>query len=179
MALSTNSVFHFTKDIDSLKGILSSFFRIKYCLEIIEGKEKTISFAVPMVSFCDIPLSQVINHVDKYGGYGIGLLKKWAKRKRLNPVLYLEKSSTILNDVLIREEFERSENQFIQELLRYTKNYDGKLIRNNEVVQKEYRYYDEREWRYCPTLEEMFKQPIIIHNTENYTQEKQSFNERI
>src|ERR1700744_4014867 len=146
MALSTNSVFHFTKNIEAIRGILHSNFRIKYCLETIEAKDRTIQFAVPMTSFCDIPLSQVSSHIDKYGGYGLGLKKSWAKRKGLNPVLYLEKQSMILNDVLIREKFEDSSNRAVQGFLRFTKNYEGELRRDEELINKKYRFYDEREW---------------------------------
>jgi hypothetical protein len=179
MGLSTNSVFHFTKNVDAVKSILTSAFRIKYCLEIVEAKRQTIEYAVPMASFCDIPLSQVTSHLDKYGGYGIGLLKRWAKRKGLNPVLYLEKNATVLNDVLIREKFENSNNQVVQEFLRYTKNYEGKLYRDGELVQKVYRFHDEREWRYCPSVKELRNEQIIIHNTDHYRQNKHQINERL
>jgi hypothetical protein len=179
MALSTNSVFHFTKSIDAIKSILTSEFHIKYCLETVEAKNRTIEYAVPMASFCDIPLSQVTSHIDKYGGYGLGLLKRWAKRKGLNPVLYLEKHATILNDVLIREKFENSYNQVVQEFLRYTKNYEGKLYRDGELVQKIYRFHDEREWRYCPSANQLGDERIIIHNTNYYRQNKTQINERL
>lgn len=179
MALSTNSVFHFTKSIDAIKSILTSDFHIKYCLETVEAKNMTIEYAVPMASFCDIPLSQVTSHIDKYGGYGLGLLKRWATRKGLNPVLYLEKHATILNDVLIREKFGDTYNQIVQEFLRYTKNYEGKLYRGGELVQKVYRFHDEREWRYCPSALELINKPIIIHNTYNYRQNKVQINQRL
>jgi hypothetical protein len=178
MAISTNSVFHFTKSLDIVKRILTSHFQIKYCLETIETKEQEIKFAVPMASFCDIPLSQVISHIDKYGGYGIGLHKRWAKRKGLNPVLYLEKNSSILNDVLIREKFENN-GVMVQEFLRYTKNYEGKLERENEVIQKNYRYFDEREWRFCPNDKQLSGLQKIIHNTWHYRENKQQINENL
>lgn len=178
MALSTNSVFHFTKSIDSLKGILINNFRIKYCLEKIESKLGTVPYAVPMVSFCDIPLSQVSSHINKYGGYGIGLTKVWAKRRGLNPVLYLEKNSSILNDVLIKAKFEDSPD-LVYEFLRYTKNYDGELIRDEIVINKQYRFYDEREWRFCPPIEKLNGSQKIIFNTDYYKQNKKDINERL
>lgn len=177
MALSTNSVFHFTKNIDVIKGILLSNFKIKYCLETIEAKHRTMKFAVPMTSFCDIPLSQVGSHIDKYGGYGLGLKKAWSKRKGLNPVLYLEKHSTILNDVLIREKFMDNGNQAVQGFLRFTKNYEGELRRDGEIINKKYRFYDEREWRFCPTQEELLNNDPIIHDVEYYLQNKQEINQ--
>lgn len=177
MALSTNSVFHFTKNIDSVKSIITSSFRIKYCSETVEYKKRKISYAVPMASFCDIPLSQVNSHIKKYGGYGIGLLKKWAKRKGLNPVLYLEKDATILSE-LIRDKFENS-NDIVQEFLRYTKNYEGVLKRDGKIIQKSYRFYDEREWRYCPTERKMNGPTKIIHDNDYYLNNKDQINRSI
>jgi hypothetical protein len=180
MGLSTNSVFHFTKSIDAVKSIISSDFRIKYCLETIEAKRRIIQFAVPMASFCDIPLSQVSTHIDKYGGYGIGLKKSWAKRKGLNPVLYLEKNSSILNEVLIPEKFADTDNRAVQGFLRFTKNYEGELKRNGEIINKVYRFYDEREWRYCPNIQALFNNAeLIIHDVDYYRAEKELLNKRL
>lgn len=93
MGLSSNSVIHFTRKISSLKGILSNDFAIRYCLEEIHSQNEFIKLLIPMVSFCDIPFSQIITQVNSYGSYGIGLSKKWAESNGLNPVLYLEKNS--------------------------------------------------------------------------------------
>tara|TARA_R110002096_G_scaffold404235_2_gene602027 strand:+ start:334 stop:522 length:189 start_codon:yes stop_codon:yes gene_type:complete len=62
MGLSSNSIIHFTKTSESLKGILQENFRIKFCLEIV-NLETQLNYAAPMVSFCDIPLSQVKEHI--------------------------------------------------------------------------------------------------------------------
>ena len=96
MSLSSNSIIHFTNTKEKLQGILKSNFKIKYCKESIDFKDGgPVSFYVPMVSFCDIPLSEVKNHISKYGPYGIGLTKKWAEKNLLNPVLYLDKKSSL------------------------------------------------------------------------------------
>lgn len=49
---------------------------------------------MPKISFCDIP-EETINKYTSYGKYCIGLSKEWARRNRLNPVLYIEKNSMI------------------------------------------------------------------------------------
>ncbi len=177
MALSTNSVFHFTSSLDNLKGILLEKFKIKYCLEKVESrKHGNINFGVPMVSFCDIPLSQVSGHIDKYGGYGIGLKKSWAKRKGLNPVLYLEKDSPITIDIL-NVKLAKPRNLIVEEFLKYSKNYEGELKRGEEIINKIYRFYDEREWRYCPEKKDLNSDDSgLILNTEDYQNQKANLN---
>jgi hypothetical protein len=176
MALSTNSIIHFTKTFENLAGILKSDFQVKYCFETISVKEGTIRIAVPMVSFCDIPLSQVKNHIDSYGSYGIGLSKNWAKKHGLNPVLYMERNSTMANhfcktlftEVLGEKYIEGAEESTyaLADIFRYMKNYDGDLTRKKGNTPN-YRFYDEREWRYVPLKKQLKKAPIII-TPDNY-----------
>lgn len=81
MPLSASSLFHFTKKKDFLYGILDETFRLSYCREdFLIGGER-YSIRVPMVSFCDIPLSEIKNHIDSYGPYGLGLSKEWLNTK--------------------------------------------------------------------------------------------------
>ena len=91
MALSSDTLIHFTNSKEALKGILADNFKIKYCQETIKlhGVEEVLH--IPMVSFCDIPLSQIKNHISSYGNYGIGLSKKWALKKRLTVHILSEK----------------------------------------------------------------------------------------
>ena len=93
VALSSNSIIHFTKTKESLKGILENNFKLSFCKETFHLGNDVSRIYVPMVSFCDIPLSEVKNHIEKYGAYGIGLTREWAIKQGLNPVLYLEKES--------------------------------------------------------------------------------------
>ncbi|MGP9799904.1 abortive infection system antitoxin AbiGi family protein [Rheinheimera sp. NSM] len=170
MALSSNSIIHFTNTKDALKGILESNFKLKYCKEQIETTEGISLIGVPMVSFCDIPLSEVKDHIIKYGSYGIGLTREWAERNGLNPVLYLEKNSRLglslekaydhfvyapeggLEDLL-------DENKAVFDIFRYVKNYQSDLVRRGQVL-KDYRFSDEREWRFVPCYSEDI--PMII-----------------
>lgn len=159
MGLSSNSLIHFTNR-DSLKGILEEEFRIKYCTEIVRAKRGAgFNVVVPMVSFCDIPLSEIKNHIQKYGRYGIGLSKKWGKKKGLNPVLYLEQKSTLIKNMiygfskLLEEDINKyTTTQYrIAEVIRYIKNYEGILVRKGKKIKKNYRFSDEQEWRYVPS----------------------------
>ena len=165
MPLSASSLFHFTKTKNSLYGILDHTFRLSYCREDFFIGGKRYSIRVPMVSFCDIPLSEIKNHIDSYGSYGIGLSKEWGKRNRLNPVLYVEQDS------FLSRSYERALSRFVLEearlnevtdpdrlavldVLRYIKNYEGSLTRSNGHHIPLYRYSDEREWRYVPEVGE-------------------------
>ncbi len=167
MALSSNSIIHFTNTKDALKGILEDNFKLKYCKERIETKESIFELSVPMVSFCDIPLSEVKDHISKYGSYGIGLTREWAENNGLNPVLYLEKNSRLgdslevvfdntLEDIKDWSEHHSATN----DLFRYIKNYEADLVRRGNVM-KNYRFSDEREWRYVPCYNQNI--PMLIN----------------
>jgi len=69
-SLDPDILFHFTTK-KGLYGILKATFSISYAREKIIGVGKPTEFAVPMVSFCDLKLSELKAHMDKYGTYGI------------------------------------------------------------------------------------------------------------
>jgi hypothetical protein len=189
MALSSNSLIHITKTKTGLKGILSNDFKIKYCLEKTQSDTFDYIFGVPMVSFCDIPLSQVKNHIKSYGSYGIGLSREWAKRNGLNPVLYIEKNSVLAEhtfDVLYDKILDNKKVEDLTEtelaladFFRYTKNYEGELKRSGKLINENYRFSDEREWRYCPEKEVLKKSPYIIDKHEDYIKNKAKYNSPI
>lgn len=88
MAISTNSIIHYTSSYKALTGVLKEGFRIKYCLEKLNLGDNYQNAAHPMVSFCDIPLSDSKQHFAAYDQYGIGLSKSWAIENGINPVIY-------------------------------------------------------------------------------------------
>lgn len=163
MALSSNTLIHFTSDKEALKGILTENFKLKYCRETIQFHGLTEVLHVPMVSFCDIPLSQIKNHIQNYGHYGVGLSREWALRNRLNPVLYVQGQSALAQSyeelirLLHKKEkagvVDKSAREMAKDIARYIKNYEGPLERGNTKLTK-YRYSDEREWRYVPGRDE-------------------------
>lgn len=159
MALSSNTLIHFTKKLTNLEGILTSNFKIRYCRENIIVNSKEYDMLIPMVSFCDIPFSQIINHIESYGCYGIGLKKDWAIKNGLNPVLYIEKNSTLSHNIMghlyayltegkIKITELTNEEKYRFDFIRYIKNYEGDLNRIAKKTIKNYRFSDEREWRY-------------------------------
>ncbi len=177
MALSSNSIIHFTRRKSYLRGILEDNFKLKFCSESITFNDP-VNFAVPMVSFCDIPLSQVKDHIGSYGCYGIGLTKEWAIKQKLNPVLYLQAGSHLaesLSRVLL--EYRKNgqdlsgEDEHMLNILRYSKNYQGDLCRAGHRTIPNYRFSDEREWRYVPTKSQV---KTLLLGSQYMSQEKKA-----
>lgn len=187
MSLSSNTIIHFTNTNEALKGILQDNFKIKYCLENIYLTQE-LNYAAPLVSFCDIPLSQIKDHIGKYGAYGIGLTKEWAQKNKLNPVIYIQSDSFLgksveesYQEIRLAKNFEWDKLTSAQKnwlnILRYVKNYEADLSRGGEVI-KDYRFSDEREWRYTPGYEEC--KEMAIHPDWYKTEEhKQVVNKKI
>jgi len=170
MALSSNSIIHFTKSIVTLKGILKNNFKLSFCEETVKIQDRTVQIMVPMICFCDIPLSEVKAHISKYGRYGIGLTKEWAQKKGLNPVLYVEQDSNLsksLNssyaDFILHKKIDfstwRESEKNVLDIFRYMKNYQGGLSKKGKT-EESYRFSDEREWRYVPDI--MSGSPIAV-----------------
>lgn len=183
MGLSSNTIIHFTSKKEFLKGILSENFRLKYCKETIQWTNKDkFTLHVPMISFCDIPLSQIKNHISNYGHYGIGLSREWAIRNKLNPVLYVEPDSHLsasyrkvlsffgTTALTLPETVKGDTREAIKQALdvaRYIKNYEGPLTRRGKTIEK-YRYSDEREWRYVPEYSSPCK---ILYTVKEFSKE--------
>lgn len=163
-SLYPSTLFHFTNQ-EGLFGILERNFRLSYSRERIRGPQSERELAVPMVSFCDLRLSELFQHMSKYGEYGIGLSKAWAYRSGLNPVFYMSSGCPATDRLLgaINGLFQVLESQQdlesyrmarepyndVMNLLRYVKNYEGTLARRHKTFE-DYRFADEREWRYVP-----------------------------
>ena len=168
-------LFHFT-DKDGLYGLLGTTFRVSYGREKIEGRKNIREFGVPMISFCDLRLSELKNHMSNYGKYGIGLNKNWANDKGLNPVWYVNKNCDFadnfndalngiyrhLNTVKDGDIYNGLSDDYMKivDTYRYIKNYEGKLTRNGKTT-KNFRFADEREWRYVPPLSTSDALPFI------------------
>lgn len=140
-----------------------------------EPEEITDELAIAMVCFCDIPLNLVGNHINIYGKYAIGLTKTWGIKNAISPVFYIADSETrFFFEALIRIThrirptihekvsgpttddlplFAEINNLISanQNLIMFVKPYQGKYERTSiGFSEKNYRFYDEREWRYRP-----------------------------
>lgn len=168
--INASSLLHFTDSMKAIKGILENGFRFSYCCEKVsetinmnEIHPEGATFfrpslninnyiAIPMICFCDIPLTRAKSHSEVYGKFIVGIDKDIALMvygDNLNPVMYCT-SQTIciaLNDLSVVKatidnvegchNYRRSLNQ----LLGNTKPYNG-TFRGED-----YCYYNEREWR--------------------------------
>ncbi len=187
MPLSSETLFHFTSKYEYLTSILTGAFFPRFSLETIEsknrddGKLKTINKGVPMVCFCDIPLSQVKDHINFYGSYGIGLKKQWGQSKGLNPLIYLDKDSN-LSDHIVDMSYEIFKPEFknkpefkklkaaYHDIVRYTKPYTGQNInRKTGNLIENYNFYNEKEWRYVPKIDD--------HDAENIYLKKDQYDD--
>lgn len=186
-SLYPTTLFHFTKK-EAFYSILKSTFKVSYAREKIVGLDTEREFAVPVVCFCDIKMSDLKYFIQKgYGNYGIGLTKDWANRKSLNPVMYVNRHSDLAdryNNGL------RSVYQFLgkdvstykgyhdlMNTYRYMKNYEGDLERDGKLT-KNYRFADEREWRFVPPFETEVVEPFVPKSRINTTQKKSFYNEK-
>lgn len=90
----TSSLFHYTT-LDSLKQILSEGIIPNYCKEDLSTDNIKCVLGIPMVCFCDIPLTRVSEFTAHYGQYAIGLKKEYAIQHGLNPILYVANADII------------------------------------------------------------------------------------
>jgi hypothetical protein len=172
ITLSANTLFHFTKTKENLIGILKNEFFPRYSLEDDPYSKKCL--AIPMVSFCDIPLSQIKNHIQTYGSYAIGLNKNWGRKHKINPVLYTyPESSVIASFRTILDSCEKGDGEAINQIasyctymLNYVKIYEGQIYRNGILLPGVIRFYDEREWRYVPAIDYLSKKNIAAFLSE-------------
>jgi hypothetical protein len=113
--------------------------------------DEKLDIAFPMVSFCDIPLSQTRDHVQTYGNYGIGLTKEWGQKHGISPVSYMYRESLMARS--IRKIYDKykilRDSVDIFNLFRFVKPYMGALWRVSGVIDNVL-FYNEREWRYVP-----------------------------
>ena len=161
MAISANTLFHFTSTYDILIKILQSRFFPRLCLEKGLWHPGDMKWAIPMVCFCDIPLSNIADHTKKYGNYAIGLKKTWAIEQGVSPILYVHDNTPFVLQALSALkwslELSQKDAENLQERLAEVmsmffmmKPYEGYQERGGK--REKIRFYDEREWRYLPPI---------------------------
>lgn len=135
----TTSLFHYTKHLVSLKKILEDGLIPNFCSEdLLPG----LSIGIPMVSFCDIPLSRTHFHTSQYGSYAIGLATEYGETNNINPVFYVASSEMMEkivrwphSSIQIEKFFNNPTSPFYKKMFG---TFEGKEVKN----------YAENEWRY-------------------------------
>lgn len=168
--LSSETLFHYVSDKKHLIDILENNFRPRYVIEKLHFESGDLhEIGIPMLCFCDIALSNIEEHVEWYGEYGIGMNKEWGIRKGLTPVHYynershtigeLSKSISELRSIVEQDEVANDKATTIRNgyiglyyNLWFMKLYEGEQfsIKSNKTETK--KFYDEREWRYIPSI---------------------------
>ena len=175
--ISSSCLFHFTNKFEYLENILKDEFIPRYSLEKLVIGNSDIEIAIPMICFCDIPLSNIKRHINKYGNYAIGMSIKWAERNGINPVIYLKNNSLLSKQIQSISIVMKPEPQTditnpnaifaLTDILRYIKPFNGPFNRNwNDYKEKDEKFYDEREWRYIPSIEDTTIEKSFIYRDE-------------
>ena len=154
-------MFHFTSSIETLKSILLNDFMALYSAEnslnvVSAFNNPDLEKGIPMVCFCDIPLSKVSKHNEMYGNYAIGLSKEWAIKNKINPVIYTYTNSALTDNTfeLFYKIFNKEDKDLLEcfnSIFQYIKPYSGPFKKGGKVFEN-VKFYDEREWRYVPKL---------------------------
>ena len=168
MQVSADALFHFTKDLNTIKNILQNGFYPRYCMEKKEFLSSDLQYtASPMVCFCDIPISLIKTHVIRYGEFGIGIDKQWGSLLRIHPVSYVFPQSAVSKYInfsyaALKKNYplepkpikELNDLDFLHgdalNAIHYLKPYVGKNWTGKSFNGDEICFYDEREWRYIP-----------------------------
>lgn len=135
--LSSETLFHFTSSLGRLKSILKDGLWYSLFGEKVPGTKK--AYFVRAISFCNIPLSMISEHVDWYGKYAIGLKRSALREKGATPVIYAHSQSPFLEKVTLEN------NPY----LCYMKQLIGMQKHKAPDDEKYHRkkFYDEKEWR--------------------------------
>jgi hypothetical protein len=159
MGPKSDNLFHFTKSVDHLKGILQIGFLPRYCLEDT-GYLSIDYIGYPMICFCDIPISRIGDHTAFYGDYGLGMTKEWGIRNNLAPLLYTPASGALtdlatylykvdMKDADGKNTAEQNElNKHFFRIIPMIKPVSGNMVVGGTIVEKD--FHQENEWRFVP-----------------------------
>lgn len=164
MGLSANTLWHMTKKDAFMSILKSKQFRYSYSLERAFPVKNMKGVAFPMISMSDLPFSEIATTKWTYGDYAIGLSREWGVKNGFSPVWYCNTGSRVWSQLC----------KFIYEAITHDdKGYFGMgmyLMSNVKFVQaplishkrkfKNYRFYDEREYRLVPHITETDKEGI-------------------
>lgn len=138
--LSSETLFHFTSSLDNLQGILKDGIRYGVFAEKLPTRH--LAYFVRGISFCNIPLSMISDHVEWYGKYAIGLKRSVLRDIGASPVFYVHSQTKSLP-----QGSDAVDKYKTLPFLCFLKQYLGKQFNKSEGDYKRKTFYDEKEWR--------------------------------
>ena len=137
--LSSSTLFHFTSSLDVIEKILDG--GIKYGMFAEKFPKGKMAYFIRGISFCNIPLSMISEHVDWYGKYAIGIKRRKLREMGVSPVFYIHSGTKLFPSsknvsTLINNPF-----------LCYLKQYLGYQFHKTEQKYLKKSFIDEKEWR--------------------------------
>jgi hypothetical protein len=165
MKRNSETLFHFTKSRETLELVLRNGFWPRYCVEDVQWAQEensdTLQVAMPVVCFCDIPLSRIDDHVLFYGEFGLGLSRDWALRNALSPVHYVAKGDPVAEAFKLAHNLgvnhlpDNERTAFLAHIIflaMHMKPLSGTMVVSGAPVEKD--FYQESEWRYVAASKE-------------------------
>lgn len=169
--ISTSALFHYTKK-EYLETIIKNGFKPRIVEESfdieksenLEAWKKALGYApsadtsfklyVPMICFCDIPLTLVTKHSEIYGEYAIGMTKDWGKEQGVSSIIYVRHGSEFMSNFRTLYQTMNTDKleqirMSVYSILRLIKPYIG-YFKKGTYENENHKFYDEREWRYVP-----------------------------
>lgn len=158
-----------------------------------------------MVCFCDIPLSEMGIHINKYSSFGLAFKKDFLLRKGVNPVFYIDtnaqmqtdswanlfdnyskKINQYFNNELARENIARDEFNKIVDMKFFIETYIMSFIKFFDGLKDENdadNYYLEREWRSLTkvnfSLNDIYRIIIPVSYVKKFLKEFPDYNSHI
>ena len=175
MGLSSNIIWHQT-DINGFKAIMKSKqLSCSYSLETFLNKNHKIAF--PMISLSDIPLADIGEYLNQYGGYLFGFSRQWVIENGFNPVWYCEKTNLVVekHKKLLFDSYMKKKDAAMAPIVTllfyyssYMKDIEGELyVKSKNCTYSNYRFYDEREYRFVPDFDSLLGKRITPVLTED------------
>lgn len=147
MRVYSSSFFHYTESVDTVKKIIKDGFKVFYCKEEIYSDTGSEYIGIPMVSFCDIPLSCIdqINYGN--GQVCIAMKRKWGVAHDLTPVLYYPKNKSCYSTKMIIDATNSFKSKNPDKSTYRILGYSKPITKITAVTGINSNNYIEREWR--------------------------------
>ena len=108
----TTTLFHYTQTWKKILSILENGLFFSYSYDNLGS----VFLALPMISFCDIPLSRNQEHTGRYGNFAIGISKDALLNKYPSgywgPVNYIFNSAIVNLAFWAREQYSEKKNKY-------------------------------------------------------------------